>query len=148
MAGRLENPVIVSGFTELERDLKASSPLMLKALRTGLTIAVQPIKRDADRLALTRISGMKRARKTAGRKAGFIGPLLPAWSVQKTGQNTKEVYMVPTEKGARARENSGLRRPNFAVLMLGKSYDPALEGNRVQVLNTVDHVIGSVTRTI
>jgi hypothetical protein len=148
MAGRLENPVIVTGFTELERDLKASSPLMLKALRTGLTIAVQPIKRDADRLALTRISGMKRARKTAGRKAGFIGPLLPAWSVQKTGQNTKEVYMVPTEKGARARENSGLRRPNFAVLMLGKSYDPALEGNRVQVLNTVDHVIGSVTRTI
>jgi hypothetical protein len=148
MAGRLENPVIVAGFTELERDLKASSPLMLKALRTGLTIAVQPIKRDADRLALTRISGMKRARKTAGRKAGFIGPLLPAWSVQKTGQNTKEVYMVPTEKGARARENSGLRRPNFAVLMLGKSYDPALEGNRVQVLNTVDHVIGSVTRTL
>jgi hypothetical protein len=148
MAGRLENPVIVSGFTELERDLKASSPLMLKALRTGLTIAVQPIKRDADRLALTRISGMKRARKTAGRKAGFIGPLLPAWSVQKTGQNTKEVYMVPTEKGARARENSGLRRPNFSVLMLGKSYDPALEGNRVQVLNTVDHVIGSVTRTL
>jgi hypothetical protein len=77
----------------------------------------------------------------------FIGPVLPAWSVQKTGQNTKEVYMVPTEKGARARNDAALRRPNFATLMLGKSYDPALEGNRVQVLNTVDHVIGTVTRT-
>lgn len=147
MAGRLENPVIVSGFAELERDLKASSPLLLKAMRTGLTIAVEPIKRDADRLALTEISGMKRARKTARRSRGFIGPLLPAWSVQKTGQNTREVYMVPTEKGARAKQNSALRRPNFATLMLGKSYDPALEGNRVQVLNTVDHVIGTVTRT-
>ena len=148
MAGRLENPIIVSGFSELERDLKASSPKMLKAMRTGLTIAVQPIKRDADRLALTQLSGMKRARKTAGREAGFIGPLLPAWSVQKTGENTKEVYMVPTEKGARAKENAALRRPNFAGLMLGKSYDPALEANRVQVLNTVEHVIGSVARTI
>lgn len=147
MAGRLENPAIVAGFTELERDLKATSPRMLKAMRAGLTVAVQPIKRDADRLALTEISGMKRARKTAGHKAGFVGPLLPAWSVQKTGQNTKEVYMVPTEKGARAKQNSALRRPNFATLMLGKSYDPALEANRVQVANTVDHVIGSVTRT-
>ena len=139
--------MVVAGFTELERDLKQTGPLMIKAMRTGLTIAVQPIKRDADRLALTEISGMKRARKTAGRHAGFIGPLLPAWSVQKIGQNTKEVYMVPTEKGARARENSGLRRPNFSTLMLGKSYDPALEANRVQVANTVDHVIGTVTRT-
>jgi hypothetical protein len=147
MAGRLENPVILAGFTELERDLKATSPALLKAMRIGLTLAVQPIKKEADSLALTRISGMKRARKGAQKKASFIGPVLPAWSVQKTGQNTKEVYMVPTEKGARARENSGLRRPNFATLMLGKSYDPALESNRVQVLNTVDHVIGSVTRT-
>jgi hypothetical protein len=141
------NPIIVTGFTQLERDLKATGPEMLKAMRTGLTIAVQPIKKDADALALTKISGMKRARKSARRHAGFIGPLLPAWSVQKTGQNTKEVYMVPTEKGARARENSALRRPNFAGLMLGKSYDPALEANRVQVYNTVEHVIGSVTRT-
>jgi hypothetical protein len=90
---------------------------------------------------------MKRARKTGSRSAGFIGPLLPAWSIQKTGQNTKEVYMVPTQKGARARQNAALRRPNFSTLMLGKSYDPALESNRVQVLNTVDHVIGTVTRT-
>jgi hypothetical protein len=97
VAGRLENPVIVAGFTELERDLKASSPLMLKAMRVGLTIAVQPIKKEADRLALTRISGMARARKGAAKKKSFIGPVLPAWSVQKTGQNTKEVYMVPTE---------------------------------------------------
>jgi hypothetical protein len=147
MAGRLENPVIISGFTELERDLKATSPALLKAMRTGVILAVEPIKRDADRLALTQISGMKRARKSAGRRAGFIGPLLPAWSVQKTGENTKEVYMVPTEKGARAKENSALRRPNFATLMLGKSYDPALDQNRVQVANTVDHVIGTVTRT-
>jgi hypothetical protein len=147
MAGRIENPVILAGFTELERDLKATSPALLKAMRIGLTIAVQPIKREADRLALTRISGMARARKGAAKKKSFIGPVLPAWSVQKTGQNTKEVYMVPTEKGARARNDSALRRPNFATLMLGKSYDPALEGNRVQVLNTVDHVIGTVTRT-
>jgi hypothetical protein len=137
----------VAGFTELERDLKATGPLMLKAMRTGLTIAVQPIKRDADRLALTQISGMARARKTARRTAGFVGPLLPAWSVQKTGQNSKEVYMVPREKGARARQDAALRRPNFSTLMLGKSYDPALEANRVQVANTVDHVIGTVTRT-
>jgi hypothetical protein len=133
---RLENPVIVSGFTQLERDLKATSPLMLKAMRTGLTLAMQPIKKDADALARSQISGMKRAKQKP-----------PPWSEQRIGQTTKEVYMAPTEKGARARQSSSLRRPNFAALMLGRSYDPALESNRVQVLNTVDNVIGTVTRT-
>jgi hypothetical protein len=132
---RLENPVIVSGFTQLERDLKASSPLMLKAMRTGLTLAMEPIKRDADRLALSQLSGMKRSKKKP-----------PPWSEQKIGQTTSEVYMVPTEKGARAKQTAASRRPNFATLMLGRSYDPALESNRVQVLNTVDNVIGTVTR--
>jgi hypothetical protein len=135
LAGRFENPVIVSGFSQLERDLKATSPAMLKAMRTGLTVAMEPIKRDADRLSIQRISGMKRAKKKP-----------PPWSLQKIGQTTREVYMVPTEKGARARQDSALRRPNFATLMLGKSYDPALEGNRVQVANTVDNLIGTVTR--
>jgi hypothetical protein len=109
---------------------------MLKAMRTGLTLAMQPIKRDADRLSFERLSGMKRAKRKP-----------PPWSLQKIGENSKEVYMVPTEKGARARQDSALRRPNFATLMLGKSYDPALEQNRVQVANTVDNVIGTVTRT-
>jgi hypothetical protein len=131
----LENPVIVSGFGQLERDLKATNPALLKAMRVGLMEAVQPIKRDADRLALTDISGMKRAKNKP-----------PPWSIQKIGQTAREVYMVPTEKGARARRDSKLRRPNFANLMLGRSYDPALEQNRVQVVNTVDHVIGTVTR--
>lgn len=135
MAGRLENPIVVSGFSQLERDLKATSPALLKAMRAGLLEAVQPIKRDADRLALTDISGMKRAKRKP-----------PPWSIQKIGQTTREVYMVPTEKGARARRDSKLRRPRFPQLMLGRSYDPALEQNRVQVLNTVDRTIGVVTR--
>jgi hypothetical protein len=136
VAGRLENPVIVAGFAELERDLKATSPRLLKAMRTGVRLAVDPIKRDADRLALSQISGMKRAKAKP-----------PPWSEQKIGENSKEVYMVPKEKGARAKRDSASRRPNFAILMLGRSYDPALEANRVQVANTVDHVIGTVTRT-
>ena len=133
---RLENPVIVSGFTELERDLKATSPALLKAMRVGLRQAVEPIKRDAERLSRSEISGMNRAR---------VKP--PPWSVQKIGETTREVYMVPNEKGARARTDSKRRRPNFAALMMGRSYDPALEQNRAQVANTVDHVIGTVTRT-
>ena len=134
MAG--SDPIIVSGFSQLERDLKATGPEMLKAMRTGLTLAVEPIKKEADSLARTEISGMKRAK---------IKP--PPWSINKIGQSTREVYMVPTEKGARARTDAARRRPNFASLMLGRSYDPALEANRAQVANTVDHLIGSVTRT-
>jgi hypothetical protein len=136
MAGRLENPVIISGFTELERDLKETDVRVLKAFHTGLMLAVQPIKKEADALSIARISGMKRAKRKP-----------PPWSEQKIGQTTREVYMVPTEKGARGKQDAALRRPGFATLMLGKSYDPALEGNRVQVTNTVDHLIGTVTRT-
>ena len=129
------NPIVVTGFAQLERDLKASGPELIKAMRVGMRVAVEPIKKDADALALLRIRRMKNAKQKP-----------PPWSINKIGQTTREVYMVPTQKGARAQQNSGLRRPNFAELMLGRSYDPALEANRAQVAHTVDRFIGAVTR--
>ena len=133
MAG--PDPIIVTGLQELERDLKATGPALVKQMQTGLRVAVEPIKKDAEALARSQIRGMRRAKKKP-----------PPWSVQKIGQTSREVYMVPKEKGARAVTTSRLRRPGFASLLLGRSYDPALEANRVQVMNTVDHLIGVVTR--
>lgn len=132
---RLANPVVVTGFTELERDLKATGPALFKAMRSGLRQAAEPVRVDAGRLSQTRISGMKRSKKKP-----------PPWSVQKIGQNTKEVYMVPREKGARAKTGASRRRPNFAAIMLSRAYDPALERNRTRILRQVDLTIGAVTR--
>lgn len=129
------NPIIVTGFTQLERDLKATGPALIKQMQIGLRLAVEPIKKDAEALALSDIRRMKAAKQKP-----------PPWSVQKIGQTTREVYMVPKEKGARGVTNARRRRPNFAALMLGRAYDPALEANRVQVTNTVDRLVGTVTR--
>jgi len=134
---RLEDPVIFTGMAELNADLKATAPAMLKALRLGLEKGAEPVKEEADRESNnpSNFSGMARAK---------IKP--PPWSVQKIGQNTKEVYMVPTEKGARAKEDAARRRPKFATRMIERVYDPALEHNRPQILRQVNLTIDVVTK--
>lgn len=129
------SPVIFTGMRELNRDLKATGPAVVKQMRIGLRIAVEPIKKDAEALAQSDISGMRRAKRKP-----------PPWSVQRIGQNSREVYMVPKEKGARGVTESKRRRPAFASLLLGRSYDPAVEANRGQVANTVEHLVSVVTR--
>lgn len=127
----MADAIVVINLAEINGALARSGPLIRKAARIGLTEAAEPVKRDADRLSLSEISGMKRAR---------VKP--PPWSFQKIGQTRHEVYIVPKQKGIRGRRDDPRGRPNFAVIMLGKAYEPALERNQVQVRVKVDNWLG------
>lgn len=129
--------IVVEGMANINRALARSGPLVYKAMKTGLREAAEPIRQDAERLSQTEISGMRRAKRKP-----------PPWSLQRTGQTIHEVYIAPRQRGVKSRTDPRLRRPNFAVLMLGKAYEPALERNQVLVRNTVDAWLGRVVREI
>ncbi len=122
---------------EITRSIKLLGPAVYKAARAGLLEAAEPVKRDADQLALSEISGMKRARAKP-----------PPWSIQKEGSTVHSVYIVPTQRGKRSQRTDGDRRRSdrFVSIMYGKSYNPALEKNRPVVAQTVDNWLGRVTR--
>ena len=129
--------VVVANLDAINRSLARSGPRIAEASRLGLRQAAEPVRQDAGRLAQTEISGMKRSKRKP-----------PPWSEQRIGQTVHEVYIAPKQRGVRSRTDARRRRPNFAVLMLGKSYEPALERNQVLVRNTVDAWVGRIVRGI
>ncbi len=135
----VEEPVIVVNLAEINRNLRRSGKQVSAATHKGLLEAAEPVKRDADALSRSEISGMKRARKSP-----------PPWSIQKEGSTVSEVYIVPKERGKRGGRTDGDRRraTKFVELMYGRSYNPALERNRALVVQTVDNWLGRVTREL
>lgn len=129
--------VVITNLGEINRAIRLLGPDVQKAARHGLLEAVEPVKRDADRFAMSGLSGMKRARKKP-----------PPWSIQKKGATVHEVYVVPTQRGKRFYRTDGdrARAEKFVHLMYGKSYDPALEKNRPLVVAYVDNWLGRMTR--
>ncbi len=127
------SPVIVVNLDEINRNLKALGPAINTAAKLGMLEGAEPIRRDAEDLARSDISGMRR-RKTSD------------WSAQREGSTIHEVYIAPVERGRKSRNDSRRRRPNFVYLMFGKSYDPALERGTPGVVAAVDKWLGSVTR--
>jgi hypothetical protein len=134
----MADAVLVVNLAEINRSINASGKEYAKAMHIGLLQGAEPVRQDAGRLSQTALSGMRRARKKP-----------PPWSIQKKGQTIHEVYIVPTQKGVgRGHADDPRRRPNFATVMLGKAYNPALERNRARVVAHVEYWMGSVTRTI
>ena len=131
-----EGAIIVEGLDEITRSLNASPKLYAKAAKKGLLQGAEPIRKKADGLSMSEISGMKRGNPKSR----------PRWSVQRLGETVHEVYIAPTQKGIKGRGDDPRRRPNFAVIMMGKSYEPALEQNREQLRVYVDNWLGTVTR--
>ncbi len=129
-----EQPVLVINLDEINRNLKALGPEINTAAKLGMLEGAEPIRRDAERLAASNISGMAR-RKTSD------------WSQQREGSTIHEVYIVPVERGRKSRNDSRRRRPNFVELMFGRAYDPAFEAGKPGVIASVDRWLGTVTRS-
>jgi len=103
--------VIVTGLAQIQRDLAKSVPGVSEALRVGLREAAEPIAKTAETLSLDRIPRMGRS---------------PDWAETRIGVTQHAVYIVPRQRGVRTRNPfDPRRRPNLAVLMLGRSFEPA-----------------------
>jgi hypothetical protein len=129
-----EAPVLVVNLDSINRDLKALGPAISKAAKAGMLQGAEPIRLDAERLAESDISGMKRAKKKP-----------PPWSIQRDGETIHEVYIAPRERGVKSKTDRSRRRPNFVGVMFDKSYDPAFERGRPGVVQFVDNWLGRVS---
>lgn len=100
---------------------------LAKELRVALRAVAEPVRSDAERLAVASIP-------TVG---------VP-WSRMRIGVTRTSIYVAPRQRGRNA--NRLLRRPKFADLLLDRAMEPALAANEGRVVAAVEHVLGTVGR--
>lgn len=104
-------PVEIEGLAQLKRSLHEVSGGIEKNLTADLKEAARPAKDIAERLALSKISGMKRSRVH--------------WNEMRLGVSGSIVYIAPKQRGAK--RTPARRRPNLSSLIVEKAINPALE---------------------
>lgn len=119
-------PVVVEGLSDLQKAFRVADKSAQRELRASLKKVVEPVRQDAERLA---VAGIPR-----------VG--LP-WSRMRVGVTTRTVYVAPKQRGSRHQER---RRPNFAGLLLERSMLPALRANEREVMVEMDRMLGEVGR--
>ena len=87
-----------------------------KDLRDAMKSAAEPVRRDAEQLAVSNI-----------RRIGI------PWSRMRTGVTRHSVYVAPVERGVKSRTIRRGRRPNLKPLLLERAMDPALDQNADKV---------------
>lgn len=131
--------VIVEGLAEIQRDLAKSGGLVETGLQAGLIHAAEPVAHTAEVLSMANIRRM---------------PHSPQWAKTRIGVKRKFVYIVPKERGARGRDNPRARPfgetktggPTFGDLVLGRSFEPALDVMTPIVQSRVEIALEGVLR--
>jgi bacteriophage HK97-gp10 putative tail-component len=117
--------VRVRGLRELNRDFRKISSKLSDELRDALKEAAEPVREEAEGLALGKIRNMPRSPRWAGMRIGV-------------SRAAATVYMVPA---ARSRRSKGGSRPNLANLLLDQAMDPALDNKQDSVIKRVDDML-------
>lgn len=117
--------VRVKGLKELTRAFNGMSKDIAQDLVWELEEAADPVRKEAEQLATTRIRNM---------------PATPHWATMKIGVSKAKglVYMVPFAR----RRSGSTGRPNLADLLMTRAMDPALEHNEDAVVKRVDDLLG------
>ena len=118
------NAVRVEGLRELQRAFKRADRTLALELRHALRDAAEPVRATAEQLAVSAIPKVT----------------LP-WSRMRVGVTQSLVYVAPRQRGAKS---PARRRPNFAVLLLGRAMEPALAENREEVVQRIDEMLAVV----
>lgn len=117
----------VDGLRELQHAFKLADKTLERELRATLREVAEPVRADAERLAVAGIP--------------TIGL---AWSRMRVGVTRTSVYVAPRQRGVRG--NASRKRPNLASLLLGRAMLPALERNEPQVAIEMDRMLATVGR--
>ena len=118
--------IVVEGLADLNRAFAVADRTLSKELRKGLRESAEPVRSDAQNLAL-----------------GDIRNMTEAWSRMRVGVTRTTVYVAPRSRGSR---RPGSRRRNLFELMAGRALEPALDSNVEDVTRRLDDVLGTVGR--
>lgn len=119
----------VEGLRDLQRAFKRADALLNRELRATLRDVAEPVRADAEQLAVDRIPR--------------IG--VP-WSRMRIGVTQRLVYIAPRERGKQSRRNPLLKRPNLAGLLYGRAMGPAVDRNEHQIISGFEHLLDTVGR--
>lgn len=117
----------VEGLRDFQRALKVADAELSKEFRVRLRKVAEPVRADAERLALAGIP-----------KIGI------PWSRMRVGVTQTTVYVAPKQRGSRGR--TGRHRPNLFDLLLGRSLDPALDMNEPRIRAEFEDLLVDVAR--
>lgn len=115
--------IILRGQRELVRAFDKAGPDAKKRLRHALRDVAEPVRADAEQLALETIPR--------------IGP---KWSRMRVGVTTRLVYVAPVTRSTGGADDPR-RRPNFADLVLGRAMEPALERNEGRIEGALETAV-------
>lgn len=109
----------VTGLRELNRSLRKLERSAAKSVRDELKSAGEPVRREAESMAL-----------------GHIRRMTVDWSQMKLGMTSKDVYIAP-----RRRRRRGTGRPNLAILLMERAMKPAAELHRQEVVQQLSRAM-------
>lgn len=110
------NPVRIEGLRELERAFKLYGRGMEKGIREALEAAAQPVRSDAQTLALAEIPRISLPSTTV------------PWHRMRVGVTRRTAYVAPEMRGDKSRRGAR-RRPKFGTKLLEEAMEPALARN-------------------
>lgn len=123
--------VIVEGISQLDRAFAKSSKDLQRGLREELRVAAEPVRQQAQQLAIARIRN--------------IGGLRPrSWANMRTGQVRGLVYIAPKQRGRMTQKNPRRYARHKFKPILKRQMEDALTANEEQVekrLELMLHII-------
>jgi len=120
-------PIVFSGFRELNLAYKFAERDVRLRWRANLRQVAEPVRQDAERLAVSSIRRM---------------PGSPKWARMRVGVTQRVVYIAPRQKGTHGRGR--LRRPNLADLLLDRAMEPALERNEEEMFRNLERLMDTI----
>jgi hypothetical protein len=116
--------VRITGLRELNRALDGYADGAAKQMRKELREAIEPVRRDAEALAVSSIRN--------------IGP---TWSRMRVGATSSVAYVAP-----KARRRGGSPRANVGALLFEEAMQPALERNEDEIVEAIDDLLDALSR--
>lgn len=121
----------VRGLADLQRAFKIAEKELKVELRVELLRVAKPVRVAAEQLAVAKITNIDK------------NPGGPRWEQMRTGVTQKLVYVAPKQRG---QKKGPRKRPRFGTFLMEKAMAPALEQNRMLVVQGMERLIDNVGR--
>ena len=122
-------PIVFAGFRELNLAYKGAERDVRLRWRANLREVAEPVRQDAERLAMSSIRRM---------------PGSPKWSRMRVGISQRVVYIAPRARGFKGRGRHPSKRPNLGDLLMNRAMQPALERNEEQMFRNLERLMDRI----
>ncbi len=120
--------VVVKGFTELQRALKNADKDTKDLVREAEKNVAKPVQLEAQRLAVTEISGLRRTNMKTGAE----------WALMRIGITQKLIYVAPQQRG---KKKGSQKRRKFGPILMDKAMEPALERHSAELQHLLEQAM-------